>query len=277
MPHIPGISGFEGNDQMQPHFEARMHTQARSTAMFDVGLRRHMLGIYRNMGIALIVSGLIAYAISATPALYQPIFGTPLKWVAMFTPLALPDQPALGENRLRISPFICGRTSETSNATVRPLSTVSCGTALVRATSKPTVRVCLPPFCAAASPWLHPPNATSRSNTARTGRNRETLKWHGASGGGRRIIGHGCSDKTASARRGNWPVRASGCRSDKVAAFQLALAETERFELSVPNYQYDGLANRWFQPLTHVSGSQQRSGPIAGAWGGGKGAALQIA
>ena len=32
------------------------------------------------------------------------------------------------------------------------------------------------------------------------------------------------------------------------------LAETERFELSVPNYQYDGLANRWFQPLTHVSG-----------------------
>ena len=24
-------------------------------------------------------------------------------------------------------------------------------------------------------------------------------------------------------------------------------------------YQYDGLANRWFQPLTHVSGSQRRS------------------
>lgn len=56
--------------------------------MFDAGLRQHMLGIYRNMGISLIVSGLIAYAISATPALYQPIFGTPLKWVAMFAPLA---------------------------------------------------------------------------------------------------------------------------------------------------------------------------------------------
>lgn len=56
--------------------------------MFDAGLRQHMLGIYRNMGIALIVSGLIAYAISATPSLYQPIFGTPLKWVAMFAPLA---------------------------------------------------------------------------------------------------------------------------------------------------------------------------------------------
>jgi hypothetical protein len=34
------------------------------------------------------------------------------------------------------------------------------------------------------------------------------------------------------------------------------LAETERFELSVQMYPYDGLANRWFQPLTHVSGSQ---------------------
>ncbi len=33
------------------------------------------------------------------------------------------------------------------------------------------------------------------------------------------------------------------------------LAETERFELSVQMYPYDGLANRWFQPLTHVSGS----------------------
>ena len=38
------------------------------------------------------------------------------------------------------------------------------------------------------------------------------------------------------------------------------LAETERFELSVQTYPYDGLANRWFQPLTHVSGSQRRRG-----------------
>ncbi len=31
------------------------------------------------------------------------------------------------------------------------------------------------------------------------------------------------------------------------------VAETEGFEPSVPYSQYDGLANRWFQPLTHVS------------------------
>ena len=49
------------------------------------------------------------------------------------------------------------------------------------------------------------------------------------------------------------------------------VAETERFELSVQMYPYDGLANRWFQPLTHVSGSQQRAGAIARGGGGGKG------
>ena len=55
---------------------------------FDAGLRRHMLGIYRNMGIALLVSAAVAWAVAATPALSALIFGTPLKWVAMFAPLA---------------------------------------------------------------------------------------------------------------------------------------------------------------------------------------------
>jgi hypothetical protein len=32
------------------------------------------------------------------------------------------------------------------------------------------------------------------------------------------------------------------------------LAETARFELAVAITRHDGLANRWFQPLTHVSG-----------------------
>ena len=32
------------------------------------------------------------------------------------------------------------------------------------------------------------------------------------------------------------------------------VAETEGFEPSVPYSQHGGLANRWFQPLTHVSG-----------------------
>ncbi|WP_353230484.1 Bax inhibitor-1/YccA family protein [Novosphingobium sp.] len=66
----------------------RNFSHARPAPVNDAGLRRHMLGIYRNMGIALIISGVVAYGISATPALSGLIFGTPLKWVAMLAPLA---------------------------------------------------------------------------------------------------------------------------------------------------------------------------------------------
>ncbi len=41
------------------------------------------------------------------------------------------------------------------------------------------------------------------------------------------------------------------------------LAETPGFEPGVPYSGYDGLANRWFQPLTHVSRALGRVGPIA--------------
>ena len=57
-------------------------------AGYDEGLRRHMLGIYRNMALGLGITALVASLIASVPALYQPIFGTPLKWVAIFAPLA---------------------------------------------------------------------------------------------------------------------------------------------------------------------------------------------
>ena len=55
---------------------------------YDEGLRRHMLGIYRNMGIGLAITGLVALLVASTPPLAALIFGTPLKWVAMLAPLA---------------------------------------------------------------------------------------------------------------------------------------------------------------------------------------------
>ena len=55
---------------------------------FDPGLRRHMIGIYNHMGIGLVVTGLVAALIASSPALYEPIFTTPLKWLAIFAPLA---------------------------------------------------------------------------------------------------------------------------------------------------------------------------------------------
>ena len=55
--------------------------------LFDEGLRQHMLRVYNYMGLGLIMTGLVAVVVSATPALYVPIFSTPLKWVAILAPL----------------------------------------------------------------------------------------------------------------------------------------------------------------------------------------------
>ena len=63
-------------------------THAGDAVPFDAGLRRHMLGIYNNMGVGLVITGLTAFGIASTPALAGAIFGSPLKWVAMFAPLA---------------------------------------------------------------------------------------------------------------------------------------------------------------------------------------------
>ena len=55
--------------------------------VFDEGLRRHMLRVYNYMGLGLVVTGVMAFAVGNTPALYVPIYSTPLKWVVIFAPL----------------------------------------------------------------------------------------------------------------------------------------------------------------------------------------------
>ena len=70
---------------MQPNI---YRTIPNTVAARDEGLRRHMLGIYRNMGLGLAITGAVALGVASTPALSALIFGTPLKWVAMFAPLA---------------------------------------------------------------------------------------------------------------------------------------------------------------------------------------------
>jgi FtsH-binding integral membrane protein len=62
-------------------------TARAGTAIFDEGLRRHMLRVYNFMGLGLVVTGVVAYLVASTPALYVPIFQTPLKWVVMLAPL----------------------------------------------------------------------------------------------------------------------------------------------------------------------------------------------
>jgi FtsH-binding integral membrane protein len=53
----------------------------------DEGLRSFMLSVYNYMGLGLAITGVVAMVVAATPALYVPIFTTPLKWVVMLAPL----------------------------------------------------------------------------------------------------------------------------------------------------------------------------------------------
>ena len=61
---------------------------AGASAAIDEGLRAHMLRVYNYMGLGLVVTGVVAMLVASTPALYVPIFSTPLKWVVMLAPLA---------------------------------------------------------------------------------------------------------------------------------------------------------------------------------------------
>lgn len=71
-----------------PNLGYRVGTSAQAGAVFDEGLRQHMLRVYNYMGLGLVVTGLVAFMVSSTPALYVPIFSSPLKYVVMLAPLA---------------------------------------------------------------------------------------------------------------------------------------------------------------------------------------------
>src|SRR3954454_9889504 len=73
---------------MNTPFAWQTRTAPVGSAVFDEGLRQHMLRVYNYMGLGLVLTGLVAFLVASTPAIYQPIFGTPLKWVVMLAPLA---------------------------------------------------------------------------------------------------------------------------------------------------------------------------------------------
>lgn len=62
--------------------------QARvAPGQVDEGLRSFMLQVYNYMGLGLAITGITAIVVASVPAIYVPIFGSPLKWVVMLAPL----------------------------------------------------------------------------------------------------------------------------------------------------------------------------------------------
>ena len=57
------------------------------TAAIDAGLRAHMNKVYGTMSVGLLLTGLVAWAVGTNDALLAMVFGSPLKWLVMFSPL----------------------------------------------------------------------------------------------------------------------------------------------------------------------------------------------
>lgn len=71
-----------------PQYQYGVGFGRQSAALFDEGLRQHMLRVYNYMGLGLVLTGVIAFTVASVPAIYVPIFSSPLKWVVMLAPLA---------------------------------------------------------------------------------------------------------------------------------------------------------------------------------------------
>jgi hypothetical protein len=80
----------------------RTAARTQTTAVFDEGLRAYMLRVYNYMGVALLITGALAYLVAQMSVVLGPtgeivgvtqfgqtLFNTPLKWIVMLAPLGL--------------------------------------------------------------------------------------------------------------------------------------------------------------------------------------------
>ncbi|SOC09167.1 Bax inhibitor-1/YccA family protein [Rhodobacter maris] len=71
-------------------FNTMRATSAAGRATYiDEGLRAHMNKVYGLMSIAMLITGAVAFGVGMNDQLVAAIFGTPIKWVVMFAPLAV--------------------------------------------------------------------------------------------------------------------------------------------------------------------------------------------
>ncbi len=78
--------------QPDRRFGAAVRTGTTAREGIDEGLRAFMLGIYNNMALGLAITAIASlatnYLATTNPAVAQALYGSPLKWVVMFAPLA---------------------------------------------------------------------------------------------------------------------------------------------------------------------------------------------
>lgn len=62
---------------------------ASQSRAIDQGLRSHMSSIYNRMTLGLFITAVVAFGMSSSAQLMQVVFGTPLKYLVIFGPLAI--------------------------------------------------------------------------------------------------------------------------------------------------------------------------------------------
>jgi FtsH-binding integral membrane protein len=71
------------------HAQARSIPTGRADMAVDAGLRAFMLGVYNKMALGLLLSGILAWVVGTTPALFNTLLTPPLAYAVMFGPLAI--------------------------------------------------------------------------------------------------------------------------------------------------------------------------------------------
>jgi len=92
---------------MSYDFNSGIRTAPREAGVtFDAALRAHMVRVYNHMTAGLVVTGLIAFLVSTSPAMIHAIFGSPLRIVVMLAPLAFVLVMSFGVQRLSLGALV---------------------------------------------------------------------------------------------------------------------------------------------------------------------------
>lgn len=70
-------------------YHTRSIPMDRADMAVDAGLRSFMLGVYNKMALGLLLSGILAWVVGTTPALFNTLLTPPLAYAVMFGPLAI--------------------------------------------------------------------------------------------------------------------------------------------------------------------------------------------
>lgn len=74
---------------MSKNYDNQPITRSYTATDIDEGLRAHMIRVFAYMAMGLGLTGLVSFLTASSPALMNAIFGSPLKWVVVLSPLAI--------------------------------------------------------------------------------------------------------------------------------------------------------------------------------------------